>query len=465
MHIHLVGIGGAGLSAIARLLLGRSFIVSGSDQQSSEFTAALLAEGASLYQGHRAENIAGADALVISSAISAANPEVTAAQAAGIPVFKRADFLGFLMQETINIAVAGSHGKTTTTGMIAQILIEAELDPTFIIGAALPSLGVNGRYGSGDYFVIEADEYDYMFLGLRPEVGIITNIEHDHPDFFPTAADYTASFRAFATSLPDGGRLIISGDDPGAAGLLSGLDLPEVEITTYGIPADTEGPTLFDFQALDCQANDSGGTDFLVEEEEQILGQARLCIPGLHNVRNALAAIIVALDLGIDFPIISHALAGFGGMGRRFQVIGEVNGVTIVDDYAHHPTEIRVTLAAARQRYPGRRLWAVWQPHTYSRTRLLQAAFATSFAAADQVVALDIYASREKDTLGITTADVLARMDRPQATYMATRAEAVAYLLEQVRAGDVIVTFSAGDGNMVSKGVLAGLRKQRRGKK
>ncbi len=460
MHFHLVGIGGTGMSAIARVLLGRGFVVSGSDQKLNELTAVLQTEGATIFEGHRPEQIAGADALVISSAVPDGNPEVDAALAAGLPVLKRADLLGHLMEDTIGIAVAGSHGKTTTTGMIAQILMAAKLDPTIVVGGVLPALGSNGRYGEGDYFVVEADEYDNMFLGLRPEVIVITSLEHDHPDIFPTEDDYTAAFRQFVGLLPVDGRLIACADDSGTAQFLDTLHLNKVEVTTYGVPEEEGGKLDVDYQALDCRPNQLGGTDFLVEMDEQIIGLARLRVPGQHNVRNALAAIIVGLDLEIDFAIIRQALAEFGGVGRRFQVVGEVGGVTIIDDYAHHPTEIRATLAAARQRYPGRRLWAVWQPHTYSRTRLLLDEFAVSFADADRVVALDIYRSRETDDLGISTATVLAKMDHSAATHIPERTDAAAYILDRVRPGDVIMTLGAGDGDMVGQWVLDGLKER-----
>ena len=297
------------------------------------------------------------------------------------------------------IAVAGTHGKTTTTGMIAQVLVDAGLDPTVILGGILPEWGSNGRAGKGKYFLIEADEYDHMFLGLRPSMAVITNIEHDHPDIFPTAAEYRDDFRRFASLLPDSGRLIACGQDAGVIQLLDDLELSKVEISTYGL-SQKSSIGDFDFEAEDRRPNQLGGTDFLVSGYGQTIGLVRLRIPGEHNVLNALAAIVVALDLEIDFPQICRSLAGFGGIGRRFQVTGEVGGVTVIDDYAHHPTEIGATLAAARQRYPGRRIWAVWQPHTFSRTLLMLSRFAGSFGDADRVIALDIYRSRETDDSG-----------------------------------------------------------------
>ncbi|MEZ4519670.1 MAG: UDP-N-acetylmuramate--L-alanine ligase [Chloroflexota bacterium] len=463
MHIHIIGAGGSGMSAIARVLLGRGYVVSGSDLQSNALTAALEEAGATLYIGHEAGTVNGVDLVVVSSAVPADNPEIVAANLQSIPVIKRADLLGELMLGTIGIAVAGSHGKTTTAGMIAHILVEADLDPTVIVGGVLPEIGSNGRYGDGPYFVVEADEYDFMFLGLRPEVSVITNVEHDHPDLFSTEEDYRAAFRQFANLLPDNGRLIVCADDPGAARLLSELELSGVEVTTYGLNGTvTSGPQVGEkvhFRAVDFQPNQAGGTDFVVAQGGQTIGLARLRVPGLHNVRNALAAIVVGLDLQIEFGQICKALATFGGVQRRFQVLGEVGGVTVIDDYAHHPTEIRATLAAARQRYPGRRLWAVWQPHTFSRTRLLAEKFAGSFDDADRVIALDIYRSRESDDLGVATGTVLDMMHHADARYIPQPDEAVAYLLELVRPDDVILTLSAGDGNLVGKNLLEALEK------
>lgn len=464
MRAHIVGIGGAGMSAIARVLLGRGLRVSGSDLQPNTQTEALATEGITIYDGHAADHVEGAELVVVSSAIPPTNPEWQAALARGIPVLKRADLLGRLMQGTRGIAVAGSHGKTTTTGLIAHILLEAGLDPTVIVGGTLPELGGNGRFGRGPHFVIEADEYDYTFLGLRPEIAVITNVEHDHPDLFPTAEAYRDAFRRFAALIPGGGRLVLCADDPGAAALAAELLPAAFEITTYGL-GDTQSGLPLSVCALDARPNQMGGTDFVVEIDGQTVGLARLRLPGLHNVRNALAALAVARALSIDFAQACRGLAGFGGVQRRFQVIGEVGGVTVIDDYAHHPTEIRATLAAARRRYPGRRLWAVWQPHTFSRTRLLLEEFAASFDQADRVIVLDIYRSREAADPSLTSADVVARMPHPDAVLVAERRAAADYLLERLRPDDVVLTLGAGDGDAVGRWVLAGLQNQRGNKR
>ncbi len=460
MHIHLIGIGGSGMSAIAQVLQGRGFVVSGSDLNLNEITAVLQSNGATIYAGHKAEQIAGADVVVISSAIPETNPEVVAAKAENIPVLKRAQFLGLLMADRIGIAVAGTHGKTSTTGMIAQILMEAELDPTVIVGGVVPSLGGNGRFGEGDYFIVEADEYDRMFHGLKPEVIIITNLEHDHPDIYATEADYVTAFEQFAQLLPEGGHLIVCGADAGVQKLLKQLKLSDIDVSTYGIADEENKEITYRLQAVDCRPNQLGGTDFLIEMEAQMIGLARLRVPGEHNVLNALAATAVAIDLDIDLNVIRTALANFSGINRRFQLIGEQGSVTVIDDYAHHPTEIQATLKAARQRYPGRRLWAIWQPHTFSRTKLLLDEFAHSFDDADRVVALDIYRSRETDTLGLDSGKVVEAMNHPKAVHVGDRRDAANYVLDRIFPDDVVLTLGAGDGNKVGEWILEGLAKK-----
>jgi UDP-N-acetylmuramate--alanine ligase len=447
MHVHLVGIGGAGLSAIAHVLLGRGYRVSGSDLQMNELTADLARAGAVIYEGHSADNVRGADVILVSSAVPAGNPEVKAASAADMPVLKRAEFLGALMSDQYGIAVAGTHGKTTTTGMIAQIMMEAALDPTVIVGGVLPLFGSNGRAGDSRYMLVEADEYDQMFLGLRPQIAVITNLEYDHPDQYADPADYRNAFYEFARRIPPGGVLVVCTDDAAAATLPEQVDVTSVSVHTYGLDKA-------EWQAVDVRANQLGGMDFLIQREEELVGLARLRVPGNHNVRNALAALAVSNELGVTFGVSRKALAEFGGVSRRFQVVGEIKDVTIIDDYAHHPTEIQATLAAARQRYPGRRLWAVWQPHTFSRTKAMLSDFAISFADADRVVVLDIFHSRENNDLGIDTRAVSAAIKHDNAQHAGSTAEATSFILDRVRPGDVIVTLTAGDGNMVGQQVL-----------
>ena len=454
-HIHFVGIGGSGLSAIAKVLLERGHIVSGSDKEENDRSEELREIGATIYIGHRPEQIDGANFLLVSSAIRESNPEIVEARLRGIPVLKRSDFLATLMGNTIGIAVAGTHGKTTTTSMLASILIKGNLDPTIIVGGVLPLIGSNARSGKGDYFLIEADEYDYMFLGLTPEVAIINNLEHDHPDIFTDMAQYREAFRQFALRLPTDGRLVVNGDDKELMELVNGLSA-DFEIYTYGLQKNS---TL---RAEQIRPNPQGGCDFVALEEDELIGIVRLRVPGEHNVRNALAAIAVALDLGVSFYDIRNALAEFGGIGRRFQEIGNVGDVTIIDDYAHHPTEIKVTLAAARQRYPQRNIWAVWQPHTYSRVKLLFDEFTQSFKDADKVILLDIYASRETDTLGITAEQLHHALEQHHSYVRLTPTieEAADYILDRIRPGDVVLTLGAGDGNRVGQLVLSALQRR-----
>ncbi len=457
-HVHLVGIGGSGMSAIAWVLLGRGFVVSGSDLRRSRLTDELEAAGVTFFLGHAAANVQGAETVVVSSAIPPTNPELAAAGEAGIPVLKRAEFLGHLMVDHLGIAIAGTHGKTTTTGMVAEILIHAGMDPTVILGGALPSSGRSGRAGLGLPFLVEADEYDHMFLGLRPRIAVITNIEHDHPDLFPTSDDYQGAFRQFASLVPLGGTLVGCLDDPGVRKLVDQMPA-NVNVIGYGLSRGEASGTVGRWMsAVEMRPNPSGGFDFLVTFGGETLGLLRLRVPGQHNVRNALAAVAVALTMNVPFAITREALAAFGGISRRFQLVGEVADVTVVDDYAHHPTEIRATLAAARQHYPGRRIWAVWQPHTFSRTQLLLEEFASAFADADRVVALDIYRSREAFTTDIDTGAVVAKMTHPYARYVGKREDAAAYILDRVRRGDVILTLGAGDSDEVGRWILDGLQ-------
>ncbi|RJP47295.1 MAG: UDP-N-acetylmuramate--L-alanine ligase [Anaerolineaceae bacterium] len=460
-HVHFIGIGGTGLSAIARVLLEMGFTVSGSDRVLSPFAEGLKRDGATIHAGHDAANVSGADWVVRSSAIADDNPEVTEARKRGIPVYKRADFLGRLMEDKIGIAVAGTHGKTTTTSMIAWMLFALGRDPSFIIGSTLANLKTNARAGRGKPFVIEADEYDRMFLGLKPFLAIVTNIEHDHPDCYPTFEDMYAAFESFAKLLPTDGTLIACLDDPAANTLLNGARKAGRNVVGYGLQGEqTLNAPQFTL-ARGLKPNERGGFDFeavsnLFPETESI--PVSLQVPGKYNVQNSLAALSVAALLGLPPKKAAEALGEFRGAGRRFEVLGEANGVTVINDYGHHPTEIRATLAGARARYPEHRIWAVWQPHTYSRTQTLFDQFVKAFGDADEVLVTEVYASREAKQ-DFTSAMVVSSMRHPSAHFTATLDDTTKYLLEHLRPGDVLIVFSAGDADQVSADVLAGLTK------
>ncbi len=444
-RVHVVGIGGAGVSAIARVLLERGETVTGSDQVTSPYAQALETAGVRVAYGHRAENVAGADLVLASSAVPEDNVELVAARQAGIPVLRRNVFLTEVTAGYQTVAVAGTHGKTTTSGLITWLLDQAGLSPTFIVGGMLKDLGTNARAGKGPHFVIEADEYDRAFLALTPSVAVVTNVEHDHPDCYPTPADFMEAFQAFAGQVKD--RLIVCLEDAGAASLRP----REAERITYGL-----GPEA-DWRAEEIRQNSPGGSDFLVSRGGALLGLVRTRLPGRHNVLNALAALAAVDFLGVEFSVARQALLDYHGAERRFDIAGQVGGVTVVDDFAHHPSEIRATLAAARERYPEAEIWAVFQPHTYSRTRSLLEGFAQAFGDADHVVVTEIYASREAYDSSISGQDVAEKMHHPDARFVEGLAEAARYVEERLRRPAVVVTLSAGDGNQVGKLLLGEL--------
>jgi len=451
-HFHLVGIGGAGLSAIARVLLESGQLVSGSDEQETEFTARLRASGVRIFIGHAAQNIAGAELVLVSSAVASANPEVVAAVQAGLPVVKRQDFVGGMMAERVGLAIAGTHGKTTTAALTAYLLSRAGQQPSFIVGGLISDLDTNARHGTGLPFVVEADEYDRMFLGLRPTVAVVTNVEHDHPDCYPTFAEMQAAFDEFAALVPAQGVLIVCNDDAGARALAQSARKRGTRVVTYGLQAGA------DWRAELLQPNSAGGCDFLVSHAGRELGLARTRLAGDHNVCNALAALAAVDYCGVPFATALPALRAFRGVGRRFEVKGEVHGITVVDDYAHHPTEIRATLASARQRFPGRPLWAMFQPHTYSRTRALMENFASSFGDADHVVVSDIYSAREASDAALSSADLIGAMQHADAQYVGGLEAAAHSLAQRMRPGDVLLTLGAGTSHKVGELVLAELR-------
>lgn len=468
-HVHLIGICGSGLSAIAVILLERGVTVTGSDRQLSPLGERVQAAGGKVYIGHKAAQIAGADLVVRSSAISEDNPEILAARAAGIPVLKREAFLEQLTEGQQTIAIAGTHGKTTTTNMIAWVLSECGQDPSYIIGGVSTNLGNNAHAGKGEYFVIEADEYDRMFLGLRPRIAVITNIEHDHPDCYPTSQDFSQAFQEFASRISPDGDLLVCGDDPGASQL--GLDFSyRVHVLSYGMDQDSVS-----IKAESLRLNDLGGYSFQIAFRENNSFAAlrlepdrmidiHLQVPGRHNVQNALAALGVSLLLKLPMNKVMDALESFSGTGRRFELRGEAAGVIVIDDYAHHPTEIRATLAAARARYPGRRIIVLWQPHTYSRTKTLLAEFARAFgkpgdAAVDKVLVTEIFAARESAPEdGFSAQQVVIAMSHPDTTFVPDLATARQILSKILRSGDVFIVLSAGDADLLSKQVLDDLK-------
>jgi UDP-N-acetylmuramate--alanine ligase len=459
-HVHFIGIGGSGLSAIARLLMESGYEVTGSDRAMTTFAADLQQTGATIYIGHHPRYVQGADWVVRSSAVPDDNVEVKAAQMAGIPVYKRADFLGKLMADKTGIAVAGTHGKTTTTAMLAFALTEMGRNPSFIVGGVLKNYGVNARAGGGDLFIIEADEYDRMFLGLKPRIEVITNVEHDHPDCYPTYEDMVSAFESFVALLPPSGTLIASIEDPGAAALLNNSRRLGHRVIAYTLQGDMTIQATHWIQARNTRPNERGGFDFEATTNfgEVESAKVSLQVPGQHNVRNALAALGVIATLKLSIKDAAVALRRFAGTGRRFDVQGEPHGVLVIDDYAHHPTEIRATLAAARARYPGRRIWAVWQPHTYSRTRTLSTEFARAFADADEVIVTEVYAAREPHE-DFSSAQIVKAMKRPTARFVATTDDATEFLLKYVRKDDVVLVLSAGDADQISEDLLNGLDK------
>lgn len=431
--IHLVGIGGIGMSGLARILRARGYRVTGSDAVDSPVVDGLRQEGFAVAIGHDAAAIGNADLVVMTAAARESNPEVVAARLRGIPVIKRAALLGLLCDERECLAVAGTHGKSTTSGMLALALERAGEDPSFAVGAVVSQLGTNARPGSGRVFVAEADEYDYSFLWLRPSVAVITNIEHDHPDLFPTRESIEAAFGMFVERMRPGGTLVASADDAGCRRLVERLGAPAPRVITFGA-----GPTA-DWRV------EQVGDEALVRAPGHPPMALALRVPGWHNRVNAVAALAAGAAIGIDPERLLGGLTEFTGVGRRFEERGQVAGVTVIDDYAHHPTEIRATIEAARERYPGRRLWVVFQPHTYTRTKQLLGDFAAALRLADRVVLTAIYAARETDDLGVSSADIARLVAGPPVEPIATPAEAGLVVARDAAAGDVVLVLGAGD--------------------
>jgi len=438
IHIHFIGIGGISMSGLAEVLIKEGFTVSGSDNKASELTEMLEKNGAKIFIGQRASNIEkDIDCVVYTAAIRPTNPEFEACIEAKLPMLTRAELLGQLMANyKTSVAISGTHGKTTTTSMISEILMAANTDPTISVGGILQSIGGNIRVGGPEYFVTEACEYTNSFLSFYPTVGIILNIEEDHLDFFKNINDIRNSFHKFATQISPEGKLIINGEIDNLSEITSDL---KCKVITYGLNGD------FDYTAKDITFDDLGcaGYTAVTPNGDRIV---KLSVPGLQNVSNSLAAIALSDSLSVSEDIACKALNDYRGIDRRFQFKGKIGDVTIIDDYAHHPTEIKATLTAASN-YPHRELWVVFQPHTYTRTKAFFDDFAKALAGADHVVLADIYAARETDTLGVSS-KLLAEKIAEEGTdcnYFPSFDEIENYLLQKCNPNDMLITMGAGD--------------------
>jgi len=455
-RIHFVGIGGIGMSGIAEVLLNLGYKVSGSDLKSSPVTQRLASLGATIFEGHRPENITEAEVVVASSAIASGNPEVSQAHTLHIPVIQRAEMLAELMRLKYGIAIAGMHGKTTTTSMVAAVLAGGELDPTVVVGGRVDAMGSNARLGKSHYLVAEADESDRSFLKLSPILAVVTNIDREHMDCYRNMRDVKRAFLDFMDRVPFYGMVVVCNDD-----LILRKMLPQIQrrTVTYGTRRGS------DFHIKAGESVLSPGeyrpiSRFHVTFKQKALGEFRLHVPGLHNVLNATAAIAVGIGLDINVEQIRSALENFRGVDRRFQLRGTAAGVSVIDDYGHHPTEVRATLAAARQ-CGFRRIHVVFQPHRYTRTQLLMDEFAKAFHDADTLFILDIYAASEPPIEGIT-GEALARHIRDtgehEASYAASFVEATEAVVAGAREGDMILTLGAGSVSQLGPMILESLR-------
>lgn len=441
-HIHLVGIGGSGMSGIAEVLLTLGYKVTGSDTGYSDSIRRLEGMGGTVYIGHEESHIEGAQVVVMSSAIANANPEIRAARAKVIPVIPRAEMLAELMRLKFGIAIAGAHGKTTTTSMVASILAEAGLDPTFVVGGKVNAMGTHARLGRSDLLIAEADESDGSFLRLSPSVVVVTNMDREHLEHYGSMEKLQEAFLEFINKVPFYGAAILSADDHWIRGLLPGV---VKRFQTFGL-SDFSGSLTPDLFATDIEPK-ALGVEFRAHYRGQKIGPFRIRIPGVHNVSNALAAICVALELDVPVDLIRSGLASFSGVERRFQIRGEKNGIVVVDDYGHHPTEVRATLAAARATW-SRRVVVVFQPHRYSRTKDLLEDFSRAFEQADLVYVLDIYAAGEEPIPGVTGQTLVEKIresGHPAVHWVNGDPNLNSRLQDELREGDVLLTLGAGD--------------------
>ena len=449
-HIHFVGIGGIGMSGIAELLLNLGYEVSGSDLRGSELTDRLVALGGRVVVGHQAPNVAGADVVVTSSAVRQDNPEVMAALQTGIPVIPRAEMLAELMRLKYSVAVAGAHGKTTTTSLVAAVLGQGGFDPTVVVGGKLKNIGANARLGQGAFIVAEADESDGSFLKYSPTIAVVTNIDREHLDFYPDLAAIQDVFLDFIDRIPFYGLAVLCLDNPSLQEII-----PRVKkrMTTYGISRQA------DFQATKIRF-DGLQSRFEVSRGSRVLGEIVLNLPGLHNVYNALASIAVGVELDIPFATIKTALETVEGVQRRLEIKGHADAVTVIDDYGHHPTEIAATLQALDQCWPKRRKVVVFQPHRYSRTRALFDEFTRAFNQSDELLVLPIYAASETPIEGVDArllAEAIRAHGHRRVTYVSTAEEAVNALTERLDGDDILLTLGAGDVWRIGPQVLARL--------
>ncbi len=448
IHIYFIGIGGISMSGLAQVLLDKGFSVSGSDRQASPLTIALEEKGACIYYGQRYENIsANLDVVVYTSAVHPDNPEFVAAQELSIPILTRAQLLGQMMKNyKTPIAVSGTHGKTTTTSMISEILLAADVDPTLSIGGIYKSINGNIRVGGGEHFVTEACEYTNSFLSFFPKISIILNVEEDHLDFFNDIHDIRNSFQQFAKLLPADGSLIINGTIPGIEQITDGVSC---NIITYGDTA------IYDYSPCDITYNETGCASFTLKDQTGGPDFFSLGVPGEHNVYNAMAAIALSDLLGIPRKITKKALLSFKGTDRRFEYKGSFQGVSVIDDYAHHPTEITATLQAASN-YPHNKLWCIFQPHTYTRTKAFLKEFAKALSLSDEIILAEIYAARETDTLGISSETLKKEIESlgKKCHYFPTFEEIENFVSSNCKTGDLLITMGAGDVVNISENLL-----------
>jgi UDP-N-acetylmuramate--alanine ligase len=447
--LHFIGIGGAGMSGLARIALTHGAHVSGSDEKDSSVLAALSALGATVYSSHKSAHVEGADLVIYSNAISQSNSERAHAAELGIPIYTRAQALALLMSKSISIAVAGTHGKTTTSSMLTVALQACGVDPSFAIGGTLSASGSNAHRGTGEYFVAEADESDGSFTEYKPFGAIVTNVEHDHVDYFATPADVTAAFDDFAATISSDGFLVYCADDPGSLSL--GSRVKNITSISYGENSESD----LHIDQVELAAKSSRARALW---NGKSIGHLELNVPGRHNIDNAAAALAVGLHLGLPAGGLLAGLASFAGTGRRFELKGTVHGIRVIDDYGHHPTEIRVTLDAARRYAGDGRLLVIFQPHRYSRTQAFMAEFASSLSLADTVILLEIYAASEKPISGVSSEVIAQSMHN--GTYIPNFAEATDAIIEMAKPGDVIITLGAGDVSALGLIIIDGLTKR-----